>query len=145
MAPPPPVCHVPSPRQRGASLDFLTEQVNALLTRPRCRRVLVLGDLNQHMEGVANDHPLTVHGLAHRVPFPSHERGATLGLGLGEGRYTCHQLVPVGSPDHHVILTRANVGVARDDPTFHTICLWGRADWPGLKRPAPPLRRYRKW
>lgn len=41
------------PRQGPAPLDFLTDQVDDLLTRHRCRHVLIVGDLNQHMDGAA--------------------------------------------------------------------------------------------
>lgn len=142
------------PRQGPAPLDFLTEQMDDLLTRHRYRHVLIVGDLNQHMEGAGYENLLTVQGLTDHVTFPTHERGGTLDpviSDLGEGRVMCQQLGPFGSSDHHAILTRADVGVARDEATSHTIWLWDRADWPSLKRdlgdiwlrhpPAPGLRQ----
>ncbi|KAK3848873.1 hypothetical protein Pcinc_044353 [Petrolisthes cinctipes] len=40
----------------------------------------------------------------------------------------------VGSSDHHAILTKTEVGVAREDAISRTIWLWDRADWSSLRR-----------
>ena len=124
------------PRQGPAPLHFLTETLDVLLTRHRCRNVLIVGDLNHHHEEAAYGNLLTVQGLTDLVTFPTHERGGTLDpviTDLREGTATCHQLEPVGSSDHHAILTRVDVGIARDEASSRTIWQWDRADWCSLK------------
>ncbi|KAK4290453.1 hypothetical protein Pmani_036646 [Petrolisthes manimaculis] len=126
-----------SPRQGPDPINFLTEHLDDLLTRHRCRHVLIVGDLNHHMEGAAYENLLTVQGLTDYVTFPTHERGGTLDpaiTDLGEDTVTCHQLGQVGSSDHHAILIKTEVGVAREEAVSRTIWLWDRADWSSLRK-----------
>ncbi|KAG0713638.1 hypothetical protein GWK47_015765 [Chionoecetes opilio] len=75
----------------------------------RCRHVLMVGDLNHHLEQHAYESLLTVQGLTDH-------------LGL------------VGSSDHHAVLTQIDIGVARDEATSRTVWLWDKADWASLRR-----------
>ena len=124
------------PRQGPASIDFLSENLDDLLTRHRCRNVLIVGDLNHHLEGAAYNNLLKVQGLTNHVTFPTHERGGSMDpaiTDMGEGTVTCHQLGQVGSSDHHAILIQTEVGVARDETVSRIIWLWDRADWASLR------------
>ena len=47
-------------RQGPTLIDFLTESLDDLLTRHRCRHVHIVGDLNHHMERAAYGNLLTV-------------------------------------------------------------------------------------
>lgn len=125
------------PRHGPASLHFLTETLDDLLIRHQCSHVLVVGDLNHHLEQQAYANLLAVQGLTDHVTFPTHERGGTLDpviSDLREDTLCCHQLGPVGSSDHHAVLTRVNLGVARDVATTRTIWMWDKADWTSLQR-----------
>ena len=66
------------PRQRPASLQYLTEILDELMLAHRCRHVIVVGNLNHHLEQSAYENFLTVQGLTDHVTFPMHERGGTL-------------------------------------------------------------------
>ncbi|KAK4288461.1 hypothetical protein Pmani_038511 [Petrolisthes manimaculis] len=125
------------PRQGPASLHYLSEKLDDLLILHRCSHVLVVGDLNHHLEQQAYENLLDVQGLIDHVTFPTHERGGTLDpviSDLQEDTLCCHQLGPVGSSDHHAVLTKVNVGVARDEATTRTIWMWDKADWLSLRR-----------
>ncbi|KAG0727704.1 hypothetical protein GWK47_034100 [Chionoecetes opilio] len=63
------------PRQRPASLQYLTEALDDLMLEHRCRHVLVVGDLNHHLEQHVYESLLTVQCLRDHVTFPTHERG----------------------------------------------------------------------
>ena len=125
------------PGQGPSSLNFLTVSLDDLLTRHRCRHVLIVGDLNHHLEQDAYENLLAVQGLTDYVTFPTHVRGGTLDpvmTDIPEGTVSCHQLGFVGSSDHHAVLTHVDVGVAREDASTRTIWLWDRADWPSLRQ-----------
>ena len=125
------------PRQGPSSLQYLTDKLDDLLTVYSCSHVLVVGDLNHHLERHAYESLLTVQGLTDHVTFPTHERGGTLDpviSDLQEDTLQCHQLGLVGSSDHHAVLTQVDVGVARDEATTRTVWLWDKADWASLRR-----------
>ncbi len=103
----------------------------------RCQHILLVGDLNYHLERDAYENLLTVQSLKDHVTFPTHERGGTLDpviSDLEEDTLSCHQLGLVGSSDHHAVLTQVDMGVARDEATTRTVWLWDRADWGSLRR-----------
>ena len=125
------------PRRGPAPIDFLTEHLDDLLARHRCRHVLIVGDLNHHMEGAAYGNLLTVQKLTDYVIYTTYERGGTLDpsiTDLSEGTVTCHQCGLLGSSDHHAILIKTDVGVAREEVISRIIWLWDRADWFSLRR-----------
>ena len=125
------------PRQGPASLLYLTDRLDDLLIEHSCSHVLVVGDLNHHIEQRTYENLLAVQGLTDHVTFPTHERGGTLDpviSDLQEDVLNCHQLGLVGSSDHHAVLTQLDVGVARDEATTRTVWLWDKADWTSLRR-----------
>lgn len=125
------------PRQGRAPLDFLTEELDDLLQHHKCSHVMIVGDLNFHMEQDAFDNLLAVQGLANHVTFPTHERGGLLDpviTDLPQASIHCQQLGSVGSSDHYAVLSRVDLLTAREDTIPRTIWLWERADWPTLKQ-----------
>ena len=83
------------PRQGRSALDFLTEKLDTLLQQHRCSHVMILGDLNYHLEQEAFNSLLTVQGLANHVTFPTHERGGSLDpvlTDLPDSSILCQQL-----------------------------------------------------
>ncbi|XP_045130533.1 uncharacterized protein LOC123515742 [Portunus trituberculatus] len=125
------------PRQGRAPLDFLTEELDTLLLRHQCSHVMVVGDLNCHLEQNAYDDLLEVQGLTNHVTFPTHVRGGMLDpvlSDLPETSVRCQQLGPVGSSDHYAVLARVELNATREDAVPRTIWLWGRADWPTMRR-----------
>lgn len=125
------------PRQGPDSLLYLTETLDNLMMAHSCSHVLIVGDLNHHLERDAYENLLEVQGLTDHVTFPTHERGGTLDPVISdyqEDKLQCHQLGLVGSSDHHAVLTQLEVGVAQDEATTRTIWLWNKADWASLRR-----------
>ena len=125
------------PRQGRAPLDFLTGELDILLQHHKCSHVMIVGDLNFHMEQDAYNNLLTVQGLANHVTFPTHERGGLLDpviTDLPEASIRCQQLGPVGSSDHFAVLSQVELLAAREDAIPRTIWLWDRADWPSMKQ-----------
>ena len=125
------------PRQGRAPLDFLTEELDILLQRHKCSHVMIVGDLNPHMEQDAYNNLLAVQGLANHVTFPTHERGGMLDpvvTDIPETSIHCQQLGPVGSSDHFAVLSRVELQTAREESIPRTIWLWDRADWPSMKQ-----------
>ena len=124
------------PRQGRSALDFLTEKLDTLLQQHRCSHVMILGDLNYHLEQDAFNSLLTVQGLANHVTFPTHERGGSLDpvlTDLPDSSILCQQLGMVGTSDHHAVLTRVKLNAAREAAAPRSIWLWERADWAALR------------
>ncbi|MPC73195.1 hypothetical protein E2C01_067515 [Portunus trituberculatus] len=114
------------PRQGPDSLLYLNEALDNLMMAHSCSHVLIVRDLNHHLEREAYENLLEVQGLTDHVTFPTHERGGTLDLVISdyqEDRLQCHQLGLVFSSDHHAVLTQLEVGVAWDEATTRTIWL----------------------
>ena len=125
------------PRQGRSSFDFLAEELDNLLRRYGCKNVLIVGDLNFHLEQQAYENLTTVHGLVNHITFPTHERGGLLDpvlSDLPEANIRCQQLQKVGSSDHHAVLTHINLSAAREDAVPRTIWVWDKADWPSLRQ-----------
>lgn len=73
------VCATYRPLRQGLTpLDFLADYLDELMTRHNCNHVLIVEDLNHHLEQAAYESLLTAQGLAIFVTFPTHERGGTL-------------------------------------------------------------------
>ncbi|KAK8387029.1 hypothetical protein O3P69_017997 [Scylla paramamosain] len=66
------------PRQGPDSLLYLTEALDDLLVTHCCQHILLVGDLNHHLEHNAYENLLMVQALKDHVTFPTHERGGTL-------------------------------------------------------------------
>ncbi|MPC44936.1 hypothetical protein E2C01_038618 [Portunus trituberculatus] len=113
-------------RQGRAPLDFLTEELDTLLLRHQCSHMMVVGDLNCHLEQSAYDDLLEVQGLTNHVTFPTHMRGGMLDpvlSDLPETSIRFHQLEPVGSSDHYAVLARVELNATREDTVPRTIWL----------------------
>ncbi|XP_045137177.1 uncharacterized protein LOC123519737 [Portunus trituberculatus] len=124
------------PRQGRFSLDFLAEEMDNLLQRHGCKNVLIVGDLNFHLEQQAYNNLVTVSGLTNHVTFQTHERGGLLDpvlSDLPEERILCQQLDKVGSSDHHAVLTKIQLHVAREKAAPRTIWLWEQASWRDMR------------
>ena len=66
---------VPPPRQGRSGLDFLTGELDTLLQLHKCFHIMIVGDLNFHLEQDALNSLLPVQGLENHVSIPTHERG----------------------------------------------------------------------
>uniref|UniRef100_A0A0P4VP62 Endonuclease/exonuclease/phosphatase domain-containing protein n=1 Tax=Scylla olivacea TaxID=85551 RepID=A0A0P4VP62_SCYOL len=124
------------PRQGRSALDFLTEELDTMLQRHKCSHVMILGDLNFHLEQDAFNSLLMVQGLTNHVSFPTHERGGSLDpvlTDLPDSSIVCHQLGTVGTSDHHAVLARVKLDIAREAAAPRTIWLWEQADWASLR------------
>ncbi|MPC78093.1 hypothetical protein E2C01_072570 [Portunus trituberculatus] len=107
-----------------------------LLRRHQCKSVLILGDLNFHLEKQAFDNLVAVQGLVNHVTFTTHEGGGLLDpvlSDLPETNISCQQLDKVGSSDHHAVLTHVQLTAAREEAVPRTIWLWEEAEWPSLQ------------
>ncbi|XP_045122826.1 uncharacterized protein LOC123511207 [Portunus trituberculatus] len=79
---------------------------------------------------------VTVSGLTNHVTFQTHERGGLLNpvlSDLPEERILCQQRDKVGSSDHHVVLTKIQLHVAREKAAPRTIWLWEQASWHDMR------------
>ena len=72
-------CYRP-PSQGTTLLDFLTVNLDAMLTASQCNSVVIIGDLNQHRVRDAFDTLLVVHDLHNYVTFPTHCHPTQCGL-----------------------------------------------------------------
>ena len=125
------------PRQGRFSLDFLAEEMDNLLQHHGCKNVLIVGDLNFHLEQQAYNNLVTVHSLTNHVTFQTHERGGLLDpvlSDLPEERISCQQLDKVGSSDHHAVLTKILLHVAREKVAPRTVWVWEQANWRAMRR-----------
>ncbi|KAK8372994.1 hypothetical protein O3P69_017735, partial [Scylla paramamosain] len=100
--PPTEPCHTTSGRtttpsnMEPDSLLYLKEALDVLLVTHRCQHILLLGDLNHHLERDAYENLLTVQGLKDHVTFPTHELGETLDPVISDLEEDT-QLPPAGS------------------------------------------------
>ena len=127
------LCFMYRPFKQGPSpLDFLTEELDTLLLRCRCSHVMVVGDLNFHLEQEAFNNVLMVHGLVNHVIFPTHEQKESLDpvlSDLPETSILCQPLEPVSSSVHYAVLTQVQLNMVREDTAQRTIWLWDMMDW----------------
>ncbi|XP_063879419.1 uncharacterized protein LOC135110721 [Scylla paramamosain] len=124
------------PRQGRSALDFLMEELDTMLQQNKCSQVMILGDLNFHLQQDAFNSLLMVQGLTNHVSFPTHERGGSLDpvlADLPDSSIVCHQLGTVGISDHHAVLASVKLDIAREAAAPRTIWLWEQADWASLR------------
>ena len=115
-------CYRP-PSQGVALMDFLSENLDHLLTTHRCDSVVILGDLNPRGIQRAFDSFLAVFDLTNHVTFPTHRSGSILDpviTDLPSHNVYCFPLGPVGTSDHEGILTRIDFRKPRDESTTRT-------------------------
>ncbi|KAG0717429.1 hypothetical protein GWK47_054467 [Chionoecetes opilio] len=100
-------CYRP-PSQGTALLDFLTVNLDSMMTANQCDRVLIIGDLNQH---IVRDDFSTLHvvnDLQNHVHFPTHISGSSLDpvvTDLPPHTVQCQPLDFVSTSDHVAVLT----------------------------------------
>lgn len=131
------MCHVPPPRQGRAPLDFLTKELDTLPQHHKCSHVMIVGDLNFHMEQDAYNNLLETQGLTNHITLPTHEQGGLLDLvktDLPNTSIHCQQLGPVGSSDHFAVLSQVELLTAREAAIPRTIWLWDKANWSSMKQ-----------
>lgn len=136
-------CYRP-PGQDTALVDFITDNVDRLMTTHNCENVVILGDLNPPGIRNAFDSLLTILDLQNHVTFPTHRSGSCLDPVITDfpsHEVNCSSLGPVGSSDHEAILARINFERPREECVTRTLWLWEVADWANLRR----VLHRRKW
>ncbi|MPC47476.1 hypothetical protein E2C01_041224 [Portunus trituberculatus] len=114
-----------------ALLQFLTDNMDCLLTTHQCENMIILGDLNPHGVQHAFDSLLEVFDLTNPVTFLTHRSSSTLDpviTDLTAHEVHCSSLGPVGSSDHIGILTRIFFKRPRDDISTRTLWQWDKAN-----------------
>ena len=129
-------CYRP-PSQGTALLDYITTNLDRLMTVHRCDNVVIIGDLNPRGIQRTFDSLLTVFNLHNHVTFPTHRSGSILDpvvTDLPPHEVSCSPLGPVGSSDHEAILTRITFRRTRDESSTRTLWQWENANWEQLRR-----------
>ena len=91
-------CYRP-PSQGTTLIDYLTVNLDSMLSASQCESVLIIGDLNQHIVRDAFNTLLVVHDLHNFVTFPTHISGSSLDpvvSDLPPSTVQCEQLDFVG-------------------------------------------------
>jgi len=128
-------CYRP-PSQGAALLDFLTVNLDSIMTASQCDRVVIIGDLNQHRVRDAFTTLLVVHDLHNRVTFPTHISGSSLDpvvTDLPSHTVQCQPLDFVGTSDHVAVLTRILFRRPREESYTRTLWKWEAANWRALR------------
>ena len=128
-------CYRP-PSQGTAVLDYLTNNIDSLLTTHHCDNIIIVGDLNPRGVQHAFNSLLDVFDLTNHVTFPTHRSGSILDpviTDLEAHEVKCSPLGPVGTSDHEAILTKISLLRSCDESTSRTIWQWEKADWQGLR------------
>ena len=132
------VCALYRPTRQGpAVFHFMANNLDHIMTKHNCNRVMIIGDLNHHLERTAYESLLAVQGLEDLVTFPTHVRGGSLDpviTDLQEGTVECRPLQPVGSSDHYAVLTQIKTTASRDEIISRTNWLWAQADWTAMRQ-----------
>ena len=109
------LCHVLPHRQGSSPLDFLMEELDTILLRHKCSHVMVVGNLNFHLEQEAFNNLLMVQGLVNHVTFPTHEREGLLDPILSDLPETNIVLQPLGASLGLRLLCSPGSGSAEHD------------------------------
>ena len=120
------LCVLYSSRRQGrSSFDFLAEELDNLLQCHKCKTILVMRDLNFHLEQQAYDNLVSIQGLVNHVTFPTHEQGGLIDpvlSDLPEANIRLEQQIgKVSSSDHHATLTHIHLNAAREGAVPRTI------------------------
>ena len=117
-------CYRP-PSQGTALLDFLTVNLDSIMTSSQCENVIIIGNLNQHIVRDAFSTLLVVHDLHNYVTFPPHISGSSLDpvvTDLPPDTVQCEPLNFVGTSDHAAVLTKVHFRRPREER--YTRTLW---------------------
>ena len=128
-------CYRP-PWQGSVLLDFLTDNLDTMMTASQCDSVVVLGDLNQHMVQHAFNTLLVVYNLHNHVTFPTHRSGSSLdpvATDLPRHSIQCFPLDFVGTSDHVAVLTKIQFRRPTEETTTRTLWRWEAANWDALR------------
>ena len=124
-------CYRP-PSQGSMLLDFLTENMDSMLTASQCENVILIGDLNQHLVRNAFNTLLVVHNLENFVAFPTHSSGSSLDPVMSDlppHTVLCLPLDYVGSSDHVAVLSKIQFSRPREESYTRTLWRWEAANW----------------
>lgn len=130
------ICYRPQ-WQGSEPVVYLQNNLDDILHRFLCKRVILVGDMNQHLVARPFEELLTVYGLRNHVDFPTHISGSSLDpviTDLPEDIVSCHALGTVGSSDHYAIYTKINMETSRDKAVTRTIWMWDKGDWKGFRK-----------
>ncbi|XP_045137187.1 uncharacterized protein LOC123519749 [Portunus trituberculatus] len=128
-------CYRP-PSQGTAVIDFLSANLDAMMTASQCDKVLIVGDLNQHTVRNAFNSLLVVHDLQNFVTFPTHRSGSSLDpvvTDLPAHTVRCSPLDFVGTSDHVAVLTKLHFRKPREECHTRTLWKWEAANWGALR------------
>ena len=121
----------------SAPINFLTDNLDAIMETHNCQNVIIVGDLNQHLVQRAFNDMMAVHGLTNHVNFPTHELGGSLDpvvTDLPDSDIACRPLDRVGSSDHFAVMTNVNLNAALEEGTERMTWIWRHADWETIQR-----------
>ena len=128
-------CYRP-PSQGTTLLDFLTVNLDAIMTASQCDSVVIVGDLNQHRVRDAFNTLLVVHDLHNHVTFPTHISGSSLDpvvTDLPPHTVQCQPMDFVGTSDHVAVLTRIAFRRPREESYTRTLWKWEAANWTAMR------------
>ncbi|XP_045117635.1 uncharacterized protein LOC123508165 [Portunus trituberculatus] len=128
-------CYRP-PSQGTVLLDYLTLNLDSLMTASQCDSVIVIGDLNQHTVRDAFNSLLVVHDMHNYVTFPTHKSGSSLDpvvTDLPSHTVQCFPLDFVGTSDHVAVFTRVQFKTPREESFERTLWSWEAADWDAFR------------
>ena len=124
------------PRQGGAPLTFLIDELDSIMAAHACQNIAVVGDMNQHLVSRAFTELTVIHGLTNHVTFSTHVRGCSLDpvlTDLPRDSVHCQQLNRIGSSDHNAVFSHFGLNPASEESSQRTIWLWDKTEWPVLK------------
>ena len=127
-------CYRP-PSQGTVLIDFLTANIDAMMTSSQCDSVVIVGDLNQYLVRDAFNTMMVVHDLPNYVTFPTHCSGSSLDpvvTDLPPHTVHCEPLDFVGTSDHVAVLTRIHFRRPREESHTRTLWKWEAANWEAI-------------
>ncbi|XP_045105871.1 uncharacterized protein LOC123501228 [Portunus trituberculatus] len=128
-------CYRP-PSQGAAITDYLTENLDLLLTANQCEGVIIVGDLNPHTVHASFNTLLVVHDLHNHVTFPTHVSGSSLDpvvTDLPPSDVQCSPLDFIGTSDHVAVITKFHFRRQREENLSRTLWKWEATDWGALR------------
>ena len=128
-------CYRP-PSQGSALMDFLTVNLDSMMTDSKCDKVIIIGDLNQHIVRDSFNTLLVVHNLYNFVTFPTHVSGSSLDpvvSDLARDAVQCEPLDFVGTSDHTAVLTKVHFRRPREESYTRTLWKWEDANWDAMR------------
>ncbi|XP_045115988.1 uncharacterized protein LOC123507079 [Portunus trituberculatus] len=128
-------CYRP-PSQGTVLLDYLTLNLDSLMTASQCDSVIVIGDLNQHTVRDAFNSLLVVHDMHNYVTFPTHKSGSSLDPVVTDLPFHTVQCFPldfVGTSDHVAVFTRVQFKTPHEESFERTLWSWEAANWDAFR------------